>query len=86
MKKNTRKTIIIAVLAACVVTVISVLAGCAGTDNAVKGAVTAAQAESMALSAQGLTKADVSYITSEAEREDGKISLCRLRTRSPRRN
>ena len=72
MKKKLRKTIIIAVLAACVVTVISVLAGCAGTDNAVKGAVTAAQAESMALSAQGLTKADVSYITSEAEREDGK--------------
>ena len=59
MKKKSRKTIIIAVLAACVVTVISVLAGCADTGNVLNGAVTAAQAESVALSAQGLTKADV---------------------------
>ena len=72
MKKNSRKTIIIAALAACVIMAICVLAGCAGADNGVNGAVTAAQAESVALSAQGLTKADVSYITSEAEREDGK--------------
>ena len=72
MKKNSRKTIIIAALAACVIMAICVLAGCAGADNGVNGAVTAAQAESVALSAQGLTKADVSYITSEADRENGK--------------
>ena len=82
MKKNLRKAIIIAALAACAVIAISVLAGCADTiNNGVDGAkVTAAQAESVALSAQGLTKADVSYITSETEREDGKTVYETLKT------
>ena len=73
MKKRYSKIILVAALAICAVAAIFILAGCSENPNGVNGAaITAAQAESVALSAQGLTKADVSYVSSEAEREDGK--------------
>ena len=73
MKKRYSKIILVAALAICAVAAIFILAGCSENLNGVNGAaITAAQAESVALSAQGLTKADVSYVSSEAEREDGK--------------
>ncbi len=73
MKKRSSKIIVVAALATCLIAAICILAGCAESGNDIKGAaITAAQAESVALSAQGLTKADVAYVSSEADREDGK--------------